>query len=79
MDCKHCLKIVETEKDYCVWLDGKLFPYIESIKIEREVKPCKDGELNQITIKYDEFPNGIGKKPVLKKELVLEGAKLEFS
>lgn len=79
MEHKHCLKIVETENDYYVYLDNKPLSYVESIKIEREIKPCKEGELNQITIKYDEFPNGVGEKPVLKKELVLEGAKLEFS
>lgn len=79
MDCKHYLKIVETEHCYFVYLDGKELDNVTGIKIEREIKPRKEDELNKIIIKYDEYPNGRGKMPVVEKELILEGAKLEFS
>lgn len=75
---EHDLKVVEGKTCYnWVRIDGKTYDYVKQIKIERELNPMKEDELNKVIIKYNEFPNGIGTTPV-EKEIVLENVKLEF-
>lgn len=74
----HDLKVVEGKTCYNeVRIDGEICSYVKQIKIEREINPMKEDELNKVLIKYNEFPNGIGTAPV-EKEMVLENVKLEF-
>lgn len=76
---EHDLKVVEGKTCYnWVRIDGKTYDYVKQIKIERELNPMKEDELNKVTIRWDEFPNGLGKGPINEKEIVLENVKLEF-
>lgn len=49
---KQDVVIIENKESYFLFVDGVPFDLCQSIKIEKEVKPFKDGECNLIRFEY---------------------------
>lgn len=72
---KHTLEVIEYPTFYSnPIIDGVEMKWIMGIKIEREIKPGKDNELNRVVIKYHKEEQR--KDPDNYETLVLEDVKV---